>query len=164
MNKFPQFQNSTFQQSVRRAEGPRVPQDFCKAMRQHQLPRQFRKDIRSAVLVDEGCCRNRPFLIESSQQFQEKDLEIVSLTDRRTDSRIVARVEIDQDGAIRRRVIQDIVEMHIAMGPRGLKMAALNLMNAAQFTRRSDNWFQIHFAAEQKVSQAGARYLFDLFT
>ena len=138
MNDVPEGLQSWFDTSRRRAVRSCVPQQPGEAARNEQLAAEFTEDRAVAVLLEKRGGESIPFVVGAPNELEEHHLHIVTVTPPGAQTPFVVGVEVNEDSSLCTPVTDHVVEMQVTMRPRGCEVAALKLVDSAQFACGKD--------------------------
>ena len=97
-----------------------------------------------------------PLLIGRANDLQKHHFQVVAVTLRVAESKVMASVEVDQHCSVGNEVIHNVVEMQITVRPSPPEMAAWNLVDAPEFASRGDERVDTRFVPMEQLPQTDA--------
>lgn len=151
----PKTLQSLFDLANRNAVCSCKPEYPGETSRNDKLPTKFAQYRGIMVLLNKCRCQLTPLFVGYRNKLQKNHFQIVAVTLRLAYPQVVSRVEVNQDCSFRNRVVQDVVEMQIAVRPCRLVIAAWNLVNSPQFAGGGDERCYVELACLEPLSQTG---------
>jgi len=122
-----------------------MPEYLCETTRDDQLPAKFVKNRDFTVLLKKSGRRLTPLFIGKPNELQKHYFQIVAVTPRVAEPKVMASVEVNQKCSVGDQVIHNVVEMQIAVRPCLLVLAARNLVDSPQFAGCCDKRIDARF-------------------
>jgi hypothetical protein len=117
------------------------------------LPPKFVKDRGFTVFLNKSGRRLTPLFIGHPDKLKKHHFQIVAVTLRGAEPKVMASVEVNQKCSAGNQVIHNVVEMQITVRPRLLVTAAGNLVDAPQFAGCCDERVNARFVPMKQLPQ-----------
>jgi hypothetical protein len=130
-----------------------VPEYLCETTRDQELPPKFVKYRGVTIRLNKSGRRLTPLFIGPPNKLKKHHFQIVAVTLRVAEPKVMARVEVNQNCSAGNRVIDNVVEMQIAVRPCLLVMAAGNLVDSLQLAGCRDERVDARFLPMKQLPQ-----------